>query len=39
MITDRMKKIKVYRQGTTKRENAVKSTLDTLSKKVKVLTK
>ena len=39
MIVDRMKKIKVYRQGTTKRENEVKSTLETLSKKVKVLTK
>lgn len=39
MITDRMKKIKIYRQGTTKRENEVKSTLDTLSKKVKILTK
>ena len=39
MITDRMKKIKIYRQGTTKRENEVKTTLDTLSKKVKILTK
>jgi argininosuccinate lyase len=39
MIIDRMKKIKMYRQGTTKRENEVKSTLDNLSKKVKVLTK
>ena len=39
MIVDRMKKIKAYRQGTTKRENDVKSSLETLSKKVKVLTK
>lgn len=39
MIIDRMKKIKIYRQGTTKRENDVKTTLDTLSKKVKILTK
>lgn len=39
MIIDRMKKIKIYRQGTTKRKNDVKSTFETLSKKVKVLTK
>ncbi|HSG73827.1 MAG TPA: argininosuccinate lyase, partial [Nitrosopumilaceae archaeon] len=39
MIIDRMKKIKVYRQGTTKRENEVKSTLESLSKKVKALAK
>ena len=39
MIVDRMKKIKAYRQGTTKRENEVQSSLETLSKKVKVLTK
>ena len=39
MITDRMKKLKIYRQGTTKREAEVKSTLDNLSKKVKLLTK
>jgi argininosuccinate lyase len=39
MIVDRMKKIQAYRQGTTKRENDVKSSFETLSKKVKVLTK
>lgn len=39
MITDRMKKIKMYREGTTKRENEVKLTLESLSKKVKILTK
>ncbi len=39
MIVDRMKKIKAYRQGTTKRENDVKSSFETLSKKVKLLTK
>ena len=39
MIIDRMKKIKIYRQGTTKRETEVKTTLDNLSKKVRVLAK
>ena len=39
MITDRMKKVKTYRQGTSKRETEVKSTLENLSKKVKILTK
>ncbi len=39
MITHRMKKIKMYREGTTKRENEVKSTLEILSKKVKNLIK
>jgi argininosuccinate lyase len=39
MIVDRMKKIKMYREGTTKRENQVKITFENLSKKVKLLIK
>ena len=39
MIVDRMKKIKMYREGTTKRENQVKTTFENLSKKVKLLIK
>jgi len=39
MIIDRMKKIKIYRQGTTKRETEVRTTLENLSKKVRVLAK
>ncbi len=39
MIIDRMKKIKMYREGTTKRENQVKTTFENLSKKVKLLIK
>lgn len=39
MIVDRMKKIKMYREGTNKRENQVKITFENLSKKVKLLIK
>jgi len=39
MIVDRMKKIKMYREGTTKRENQVMTTFENLSKKVKLLIK
>jgi argininosuccinate lyase len=39
MIVDRMKKIKMYREGTNKRENQVKTTFENLSKKVKLLIK
>jgi len=34
-----MKKIKMYREGTTKRENQIKTTFENLSKKVKLLIK
>lgn len=39
MIADRMKKIKMYREGTDKRENQIKNTYENLSKKIKLLTK
>jgi argininosuccinate lyase len=39
MIENRMKKIHVYRIGTTKRENEVKASLNALTKRVKELTK
>lgn len=39
MIENRMKKILLYRQGTTKREKQVKQTFENLSKNVKVLTR
>lgn len=39
MIENRMKKVRLYREGVFKRENTVKTTLSNLSKKVKELTK